>query len=47
MANNIEDNEETWEIDWDAVIEKIEKDVQKYHAPRIFHDEILKSPMRF
>jgi hypothetical protein len=43
----MENEDETWDIDWDAVISKIEAEVRKYETPRVFHDEILKAPMRY
>ena len=47
MASDMDDEEETWDIDWDDVIAKIESEIKKYDAPRISHDEILKVPMRY
>ena len=47
MENGMENEEDTWDIDWDDVVTKIENEIKKYDAPRISHDEILKAPMRY
>jgi hypothetical protein len=37
--------EDSWNIDWDSVCEKIDAEIKKYEKTRIFHDEIWKSPL--
>ena len=47
MENGTENEDDTWNIDWDEIVHKIEDEIRKYDAPRTFHDEILKAPMRY
>jgi len=45
MENDVENEEDVWDIDWDLVVTKIEEEIRKYDAPRITHAEIFKAPM--